>query len=73
VVSFTLRPLYSRGKSPVPIGEETGWAPEPVWKMWRREKPLALVWNQTPAVQPVTIPTELSWLTTDVYSQMKYE
>jgi hypothetical protein len=25
-------------ESPVPIAEEAGWAPEPVWKLWRREK-----------------------------------
>jgi hypothetical protein len=23
--------LYSRGKDPVPIVQEAGWAPEPVW------------------------------------------
>jgi hypothetical protein len=40
VVSFTLLPLYSRGKSPpppTPTGYEAGWAPEPVWMLWRRE------------------------------------
>jgi hypothetical protein len=26
---------------PVPIGEEAGWAPEPVWTLWRRGKCLA--------------------------------
>jgi hypothetical protein len=26
---------------PVPI-EETGWAPQPVWTLWRREKSLSL-------------------------------
>jgi hypothetical protein len=37
----------------LPIGEEVRWASEPVWTMWRKEKSLALVGNQTPAVQPV--------------------
>jgi hypothetical protein len=38
VVSFKPLPLYTRGNSPsVPIGQEAGWAPEPVWTMWRRE------------------------------------
>jgi hypothetical protein len=45
---------------PVAIGEEAGWAPEPVWELWRREKSLASVVNQTPAVQPAAKPTELS-------------
>jgi hypothetical protein len=26
---------------PVPIGQEAGWAPEPVWTMWRRENSCA--------------------------------
>jgi hypothetical protein len=30
---------FTPGKEPpVPIGQETVWAPEPVWKLWRREK-----------------------------------
>jgi len=43
VVSFTLRPLYSRGKEvPIRFGQEAGLAPETVWKRWRREKSLPL-------------------------------
>jgi hypothetical protein len=38
---------------PVPIGEETGWASEPVWTLWRREKSLALARNRTLAVRLV--------------------
>ena len=30
-VSVTPRPLFSPGKDPVPIVQEAGWAPEPVW------------------------------------------
>ena len=30
-VSVTPRPLFTPGKEPVPIVQETGWAPGPVW------------------------------------------
>jgi hypothetical protein len=46
----------------VSIGEEAGWAPEPVWTICRREKCVAPSGDLTSAVQPVTIPTELFWL-----------
>jgi hypothetical protein len=39
VVSFIPQSLQSQGKScPVPTGQEIGWAPEPVWIQWQREK-----------------------------------
>ena len=31
VVSSTLRPYFAPGKDPVPIVQEAGWAPGPVW------------------------------------------
>ena len=31
VVSVTTRPLFTHGKDPVPIVQEAGWAPGPVW------------------------------------------
>jgi hypothetical protein len=34
VVIFTSRPLYARGKTPVPTQLEAGWDPEPVWNIW---------------------------------------
>jgi hypothetical protein len=31
---------FTPGKEPpVPIGKEAGWAPEPVWTLWRSENP----------------------------------
>jgi hypothetical protein len=34
----THRPLYPRGRDPVPIGKEAGMSPETVRSFWRREK-----------------------------------
>ena len=31
VINATPRPLYPRERDPVPIVQEAGWAPEPVW------------------------------------------
>jgi len=31
VVNATTRPLYPRERDPVPIVQEAGWAPGPVW------------------------------------------
>jgi hypothetical protein len=42
----------------VPIGYEAGWAPEPIWTLWRGEKSYTAR-NQTQAVQPVAMPTDL--------------
>jgi hypothetical protein len=48
--SCTLPP----GKGPpVPIGQEAGWVPEPVWMQGLEEKSCAPVRDQTPIVQPV--------------------
>ena len=48
----------------VPIEEETGWIPEPVWPFWRREKYLATAGIRTldrTARSLVAIPTTLLW------------
>ena len=33
VVSSTPRPYFTPGKDPLPIVQEAGWTPEPVWKV----------------------------------------
>jgi hypothetical protein len=46
--------LYPRGKDPpVPIGQEAGWALEPIWKQRLEEKSSASVKDRTPVVQSV--------------------
>jgi hypothetical protein len=43
--------LYPRGKDPpVPIVQEDGWAPEPVWTQRIEEKSSASVGDRTPVV-----------------------
>jgi hypothetical protein len=49
VVSFTPRPLYPPGKEPLlPIGQEAGWSPEPVWTRGWGEKFPGSTWTRTP-------------------------
>jgi hypothetical protein len=65
LVSFKPRSLYRRGRAL--STHWTGWAPEPIWKLWREN--LALAENRTQTVQPVTILTALSRL---LYSHEPY-
>jgi hypothetical protein len=37
-----------RERTPVPIEQLAGWAPEPVWTIWRREKCIASAEIRTP-------------------------
>ena len=58
VVSSTPRPLFTPGKDAVPVVQETGWAPGPVWTggkslLHRDSIP------DRPARSSVSIPTEL--------------
>jgi hypothetical protein len=40
--------LYCQGEHPqYPLNSRLGKGPELVWMLWKREKPLALVRNQT--------------------------
>ena len=48
VVSITLRPLYSREGTPLPIEQEAGWATRPFWTFWPRGKLLVRNGTRTP-------------------------
>jgi len=50
VLKTTLRPLYPREEEPLPLLQEMGWAPGPVWK---DEKISFLTGFDTRTVQPV--------------------
>ena len=45
VVNFTSRPLYPRERTTVTNEWEAGCAPEPVWKVWRRQP---FIYSSTP-------------------------
>jgi hypothetical protein len=49
-----LASLPLRKELPMPIGQEAGWAPEPVWTTWRKLE------FRPPSTQAVTMATELS-------------
>jgi hypothetical protein len=52
VVSFTHWPLYSRRKeASILLGQDIGWAPEPVRALWRGEKALVPARSRTPIPQ----------------------
>jgi hypothetical protein len=62
--SRSVRALPLGKGPPVPIGQEAGWVPEPVWTQRLEEKPLASAGGWTPIArssspQPDTILTEL--------------
>jgi hypothetical protein len=40
--------LYPRGKDPVPIAQEAGWASEPVWTQRLEEKSFTPAGDRTP-------------------------
>jgi hypothetical protein len=48
------RAFLPPGKGPpVPIVQEAGWAPEPVWTQRLEEKSFAPAGDRTPVVQPI--------------------
>jgi len=58
VVSSTPRPHFRPGKDPVPIFQEAGWAPGPVWTSGK-SRPHRNSIPDRPARSSVAIPTEL--------------
>jgi len=61
VVSSTPRPQFTPGKDSVPIVEEAGWAPGPVWT-GGKSRPHRDSIPDRPARSSVAIPTELPGL-----------
>ena len=57
-VSSTPRPHFTSGKEPVPIVQEAGWAPGPVWTGGKSRSHRDSIPN-IPARSSVAIPTEL--------------
>jgi hypothetical protein len=45
--------LYPGERTPVPIGQEAGWATEPVWTQRLEEKSFVSTGDRTPVVQSV--------------------
>jgi len=43
--------LFPSKEQPIPIEQELGWVPEPVWTRWRRENIPDPAGNRTPFVQ----------------------
>ena len=58
MVSSTPRPHFTPGKEPVPILQEAGWSPGPVWT-GGKSRPHRDSIPDSPARSSVAIPTEL--------------
>ena len=58
MVSSTPRPHFTPGRDPVPILQEAGWAPGPVWT-GGKSRPHRDSIPDRPAPSSVAIPTEL--------------
>ena len=58
MVSCTPRPYFTPEKDPVPIVQEAGWAPGPVWT-GGKFRPIGIRSPDLPGRSSVAIPTEL--------------
>jgi hypothetical protein len=66
MVSSTPRPHFTPGKAPVPILQEAGWAPGPVWTD-RKSRPPPGFDPGPSSPSSVAIPTELTAPSTSMY------
>jgi hypothetical protein len=73
VVSVTPHPHFAPGKwPPIPILQEAGWAPEPVWTQKLEEKSFAPSGDQTPVVQSV-VRHYTAWATSALISNRSFK
>jgi hypothetical protein len=56
---------------PVPIVQEAGWAPEPVWTQRLEEKSFAPAGDRAPVVQPVVRLYTETYLTAEITRMFK--
>jgi hypothetical protein len=63
MVNATPRRIYPRQRDPVPIVEETGWAPEPFCRSLENFAATGIRYPGRPAHSDSAIPTELYWPT----------
>ena len=66
MVCSTPRPHFTPGKDPVPIVQEAGWAPGPVWKGGKSRPHWDSILD-SPARSSVAIPTELPGYTLNTF------
>jgi hypothetical protein len=59
VVSVTPRPYFTPRKDPVPIVQEAGWTPGPVWTGTKNLASTGIRFPDRPARSSVAMPTEL--------------
>ena len=72
-VSVTLRPLFTPGKDPVPIVQEAGWAPGPVWTGAENLAPNGIRSPDRPASSSVAILTELPGPCLSIWCILKWQ
>jgi len=75
-VNVTPRPFFTAGKDPVPIAQEAGWSPWPVWAGAEYLTLTGIRSPDRPARSSVSIPTELpgprNWGVSSLISYWRY-